>query len=557
MDRNTEMFENSLPSISYNRSTFRYNVPIKTTFNTGDLVPFYQNILVQPGDTFKMDMSYVIRLTTPYFPTMDNLYLDVYFFAYDWLNAWDGTKEFWGENLTAPWAVTTERLIPIIKSGTNGFTSKSIMDHLGGCRLYTGNIYSQRLGLNTYLSAYNEYFRDQNLIAPITIDKSDADMTFDPTNSAKGGPLLKVAKFHSYFNSALLQPQKGTTPTLPIGTSAPVIGPSTLKFTTDINSNTKDLYINSTTRNNDGTTGANTSDERVVLISSTGSSMSPITGAHPLTYASGLEVDLANAIGATLNAQRYVIGVQHILEKQALFGSRYRERIYASWGVRSNDMAQHVPEYLGGFRAPINMETVVQTSSTDSTSPQGNTSAFSVTAGSEGIFTKSFTEHACILAVMCVRQDYVYTQGVSCMNSKRRVYDLYNNELAHIGCQPIYEDELLATPGSQTATNRAIFGYKPPFQEYRREEGWVSGELNPEYRNANGQNLPLDKWTYLPKFNSAPVLSQQFIEETPENVDRTIVLPSSTADQFIMDINLSVTKVSEVPQWGVPGIDKF
>lgn len=552
MDRNTEMNENALPSLSYNRSTFRYDVPIKTTFNTGELVPFYCNTLVQPGDTFKINMSFVTRLTTPYFPTMDNLWIDVYFFTYDWLNAWEHTKEFWGENTTSPWAQTTEYLIPIIKSGTNGFTSKSIMDHLGGVRLYTGGIYSQRLGLNTFLECYNEYFRDQNLIAPIPVDKSDADITFDPTSTALGGPLPKVAKFHSYFNSALLQPQKGTAPTLPIGTSAPINGTTALNLVQNV-TGAKGTLSNQTVQTT--SQGANYAS---LIIAQDAGATPALNGAHAvgLEYGS-LYTDLSQAIGATLNAQRYVIGVQHILEKQALFGSRYRERIRASWGVTSNDIAQHVPEYLGGFRVPVNMETTVQTSSTDTTSPQGNTAAFSITAGNEAIFTKSFTEHAVILGVMCIRQDYIYTQGVSAQNSKRRQYDFYNNELAHIGMQPIYEDELFATSGAQTQTNRAIFGYKPPFQEYRSEEGWVSGELNPEYQNALGQNLPLDKWTYLPKFNNAPILSQQFIEETPENVDRTIVLPSTTTDQFIMDINLQIVKVSEVPQWGIPGIDKF
>ena len=63
------------------RSTFDRSFEHKTTFNTGDLIPIYMDEVLA-GDTFKVDMSFVMRMTTPIHPVMDNSYLDVYFSPY-------------------------------------------------------------------------------------------------------------------------------------------------------------------------------------------------------------------------------------------------------------------------------------------------------------------------------------------------------------------------------------------------------------------------------------------------------------------------------------------
>ena len=55
------------------RSRFDRSSSIKTSFNVGDLVPFYLDEVL-PGDTFDVETSFVTRLQTLITPPMDDLF---------------------------------------------------------------------------------------------------------------------------------------------------------------------------------------------------------------------------------------------------------------------------------------------------------------------------------------------------------------------------------------------------------------------------------------------------------------------------------------------------
>lgn len=95
------------------RSKFGRHQSIKTTFNTGDLVPFYVDEVL-PGDTAQIDTSKVVRLQTLLTPVMDNMYLDTYYFFVPMRLCWEHTKEFFGENTESAWIPETEYEIPQI-----------------------------------------------------------------------------------------------------------------------------------------------------------------------------------------------------------------------------------------------------------------------------------------------------------------------------------------------------------------------------------------------------------------------------------------------------------
>ena len=156
---------------------------------------------------------------------------------------------------------------------------------------------------------------------------------------------------------------------------------------------------------------------------------------------SGLIADLTNATAATINALRLSFATQRILEKDARGGTRYTEVIRNHFGVTSPDARQQRPEYLGGERVPININQVLQTSSTDNVSPQGNTGAWSMTGNTQKSFTKSFTEHSIIIGLICVRQDHTYQQGLERGWTRKHRLDYYWPSLAHLGEQPIYNKE--------------------------------------------------------------------------------------------------------------------
>ena len=548
MTRNMEANNYGMPSIQRSRNNLQLEYNHKSTFNSGDLVPFYCNTLIQPGDTIKMNMSIVCRMLTPFFPVMDNAYLDIYFFSGSWVDLWDHTKEFFGENLMAPFEDSPEYTVPIIKSAKEGNYSTlkegTILDHLGGLPINVA-FETDRFGLNLYLAVYNNYFRDQNLIAPIDIDKSDADMEYDGT-SKTGGTLLKVAKIHDYFTSAQIAPQKGIALTMPIGTEAPVVG----------NGMTLGLTTNS---ENAGLTQGAASQGLVATLDGYGKDVKTNAGAgaqFSIAYdtvgvttdssKSGMVAMLSQVVGATLNAQRPIIAISHIQEKMAFFGSRYKERLKASWGVTAPELNLHIPEYIGGKRVPINIETIVSTTDNGDSNQLGETGAYSITADADYMFTKSFTQHSVLIGVMCIRTEQTYSQGTDCQHLKRRLYDYWDNDLAGLGMQPILKGEIM-TLGDNT--DKEVYGYKPYAQEYRTEINHVSGKMRPNATQS------LAKWTFANNFSNRPTLSQEFIEQPREQIDN--ILKDQEGDQFFCDINLVYDKQTEVTQWGFPGLDKF
>ena len=78
------------------RSRFDVETTLKTTFNSGYLVPIYCDDVL-PGDSFTLDLTAFARLSTPLVPIMDNLYLDTFFFFVPNRLVWSNWKKFMGE----------------------------------------------------------------------------------------------------------------------------------------------------------------------------------------------------------------------------------------------------------------------------------------------------------------------------------------------------------------------------------------------------------------------------------------------------------------------------
>ena len=82
---------------------------------------------VLPGDTAKVHLNGLIRMSTPIYPIMDNCYMDTYFFFVPCRLRWEHWENMFGENDTDYWAEKTEYSTPKaeikgkgIQNGTNG-----------------------------------------------------------------------------------------------------------------------------------------------------------------------------------------------------------------------------------------------------------------------------------------------------------------------------------------------------------------------------------------------------------------------------------------------------
>lgn len=260
-----------------------------------------------------------------------------------------------------------------------------------------------------------------------------------------------------------------------------------------------------------------------------------------------LYADGSLASSVSVNTLRQAFAVQRLYERDARSGSRYREMIKAHFGVTIPDSTVQVPEYLGGECVPLTVNQVVQMSNTaDQDQPLGNTGAFSKTVGRNSSFTKSFTEHGYVIGVAGIRTMHTYQQGISRLWTRKNRFDFYLPVLANIGEMPVFDREIYATPDANK--NDTIFGYQEPWADYRFKQNSVTGTMR---SNVAGS---LDIWHYADDYNAPPILSDEWIRETPDNINRTLAVSSDVSDQVFIDFYFNCQCVRPMPLYSIPGL---
>lgn len=585
MKLNNEYRYGISPRVNIPRSRFLMHKNVRTTFNAGELIPIYVNSDIYPGDTFSVKGTFVCRESTPIHAPMDNAFIDIRaFFCPHRINSIN-FKKMMGENETGAWTQTIDYEVPKMGVYVKNDGQISDMEHKvakGDLLNYMGFPIGYPSAVNTpptyqnlperckfnafamlsYCRVWSEWYRDENFVPPLYIANDGAGLyLIDHATGRQWGKYeasghrlpakpAPVYKFKDYYNSCLPEPQKSAPTTLPIGSMAPVIGNGmAMGFDTGITGyehlglRQGDGNQSSAMQGVPGAYGAN-----IGAITSPG--LSPATGyAVGLTddaSKSGIIADLSNAVAATINAQRMAFAIQRISEAQSRTGSRFCETIKGLFHVDSPMSAVlQRPEYLGGYRVPLQMTQVPQTSSTDATTPQGNISAFSITVDSQKLFTKSFTEWGTLLILACVRTENSYSSGIPRMFNRKKKLEFYWPQLAFLGEQAIKMSEIYA---DGSANDEAVWGYNERWIELRTEQNLNTGAFAPEYAQS------LDTWHYGTHITSTPVLSDAFRRETKDNIDRTLAVQSATEDQFLFDSRWYFDAVRALPLRSIPGL---
>jgi hypothetical protein len=566
MNRNVEShFALNPTNIDIRRSTFDRSHSLKTSFNVGDIVPFFVDEVL-PGDTFNVDTSKVVRLQTLLTPVMDNIYLDTYFFFVPNRLTWSHWKQFNGENTESAWIPQTEYEIPQITApADSGWSVGTIADYLG---VPTGvpNLSVSALPFRAYALVMNEWFRDENLSDPLVVPVDDATIagvntgTF-VTDVAKGGLPYKAAKYHDYFTSCLPSPQKGPDVLIPVASAGnyAVVGNGKSLGLTDGSLTGLFGYQSvpggSTLAVNSGTLGSS--------VGTAVPSSSNLNGSVGVATVSQLGDDLSKSgliavasgnAAATINQLRMAFQIQKLYEKDARGGSRYIEILKSHFGVTSPDARLQRPEYLGGNRVPININQVVQQSATASgETAQGTVTGMSVTTDTHSDFTKSFTEHGFVIGVMVARYDHTYQQGLERFWSRKDRFDYYWPVFANIGEQAVKNKEIFAQgPGVKDTAGAVIddqvFGYQEAWADYRYKPSRVTGEMRSQYAQS------LDVWHLADDYSALPMLSDSWIREDKTNVDRVLAVTSAVSNQLFADIYIKNRTTRPMPMYSIPGL---
>lgn len=528
------------------RSRFDRSSSYKTTFNVGDLIPFYVDEVL-PGDTFSIDTSKVVRMQSLLTPVMDNIYLDTYFFFVPNRLTWTHWRELMGENTQSAWLPQVEYSVPQITAPEGGWNVGTIADYMG---IPTGvsGLSVNAMPFRAYALICNEWFRDENLTDPLNIPVGDATVAGVNTGTyvtdvAKGGLPFKAAKYHDYFTSCLPAPQKGPDVTItavgagyaPVMPRSERISPQPDKGVVDYSFYTSDgqfydapvnlLQPNLSSNNNFGTPDST----------------------HRPTLPLNLWADLSSVTDlpvATINQLRTAFQIQKLYERDARGGTRYIEILKSHFGVTSPDARLQRPEYLGGSRVPININQVVQSSETGTT-PQGNTAAYSLTVDSHSEFTKSFVEHGFILGLMVARYDHSYQQGLQRFWSRKDRFDYYWPVFANLGEMAVKNKEIYA---QGTDVDDEVFGYQEAWADYRYKPSVVTGEMRSQYAQS------LDVWHLADDYSQLPALSDSWIREDSATVNRILAVSDNLSAQLFCDIYIRCLATRPMPLYSIPGL---
>lgn len=512
------------------RSVFDLTHERKLSCDMGKLVPILTEEVV-PGDTFKCKTEMLIRIAPMLAPVMHRINAFTHFFFVpsrllqtNWEPFITGGAD--GADATA---------IPTISAGVGGKAIGTLWDYFG---LPTGvNISVLAYPFRAYNLIWNEWYRDQNLQNKV------ANSLGDGADAMSNVDLLSRNWEKDYFTSALPWPQRGPAVSLPLGTTAPVYGTGKALGLTD-GTTTGALLSDATNISRLYSGGYNAN------VGAAGSGSSIVSNKFQgvvTSGVSGLQADLSTATSSTINTLRQAFQLQRWMEKNARGGVRYVESILAHFGVRSSDARLQRPEFLGGGRSPIVVSEVIQTSSTDGTSPQGNMAGHGFSAQASHEFTKSFEEHGYIIGLLSIMPRTAYQQGVPRMWNRTSRLDFFWPSFAHLGEQAILQKELYATGVS--GEDNGVFGYAPRYDEYRKRQSIVCGDFRDTFKY----------WHMGRVFNSAspsgegasvPALNSAFVTCTPT---KRINAVTDKHNCWVQLLN-SVQAIRPIPKDGIPGL---
>lgn len=559
------------------RSVFDRSCSNVFTADSGFLIPFYVDEVL-PGDTASIHENVFIRMSTPILPTADSLYCDCFFFFVPMRLIYNSYKQFFGENDSTAWTRSTSLELPHLDNTSIGamitagkYKAGSLLDYMGvhlGCDdedSVTADLFGKYPisafdGLNTlpiraYYCVANEWFVDQNYQAPIAFSKGNSgtnDHKIYHNEEIHQAGLVWANAFHDYFTSALPAPQKSAS-VIPVGSyTNPFVRNDWYVPVEPVASGHMETgqavdYLKWREVSLGVVTGTAVADSKLG-ISGTGNTMVWGTGESSVgnVVPSNLYAKIPANIFANVNQIRYAFALQRFFEKDARGGTRYREKVKAHFGVTGSDSSMMVPEYLGGERFMLNMDTIVTTANT-SDGTTGEYAGYSKTFKSVQGFSKSFSEHGYLLGLVTIRNKRSYFQGFERMWSRKDQLDFYWPSFANLGEQPILQKEIYAdaTLGSSQAPD-AVFGYQEAFAEYRFKPNGVAGLLRPTAKDY------IAGYTYARKLASNAAKPADIIAPHLADVAQTLAVP--TGPQFLVSTFTKGTWRRPMPVYSIPGL---
>jgi len=470
------------------RSVFDLSYEKKLTCDMAQLIPVMCDEVV-PGDVFKIGNQAVVRFQPLVAPVLHEINMYVHYFFVPYRILWDDWEDFISGGVDGQFSDPIPEWEPTIT------TEGSLWDFFGlPVGVDPDGAYPIDFPRRAYNLVYNEYYRDENLQTEVALSNET---------------ILNRAWEKDYFTSSLPWQQRGTAPALPIS------GSTTAVFATDTNANVASLNYNS-------------ASNRIITGSGT---------AHALAANT---VDLSTASTFDIADLRLAFQIQKWMERNARAGVRYTEFLRAHFGVSPRDERLQRPEYIGGSKAPCIISEVLQTSSTDATTPQGNLAGHGITVSDAYCGKYHAQEFGLIIGIMSIMPRSAYSQGIDKQWLRKTKYDFYFPEFANLSEQAILNAEICAT--GTLSHNQDIFGYQGRYDEMRTKNSQI----------VSGMRTTFDYWHLGRQFDtgSPPVLNEDFIKCVPRK--DIFAVPSEPG--LIVNFANIIKAFRPLPYMAVPGL---
>ncbi|QCS36659.1 major capsid protein [Capybara microvirus Cap3_SP_581] len=518
---------------------------------------------VVPGDVIKLGCDAVLRANPMNAPVYSSIngYVQYFFWPYRFWPEWETF-------ITRGVSGNEEISLPTYEdswTGTNhGRKKHTIWDQLGfpisqGEDKLNGFALPLAFPWYAYNDIYNEFFRDENLQEEVSLTNVD---------------LLNVNYSKDYFTSALTSQQRGTAPALPLVGTAKALFDTPDNFNSDFLNNTSvygAVKLSNTLNprfakvgvrgaevekryTNCSNIGQNDNynyafDREDELSGSTlGSSLG--LSANFMDYLNRHNVvDVSQLITADVSDLRFMFQVQKWRERSMRGGVRYTEFLQSMYATCPRDDRLQRPEYIGGCKIPILNTEVIQTSSTDSTSPQGHLAGKGIGLGNSRIGNYKVKEFGLIMGLFYVRPKPMYNQGINRQWLRKDTFDFFNPLFVGLSEQGIYNAEIYAQTdqsGLPNPENEQVFGFQGMYDEMRHKMNMAVGDMRDTY----------DYWHTARKFNALPHLNSNFIQCKHSDFSRIFAVPS--AEGWIVNFHNQIKAIRPLPLIGEPGlIDHF
>lgn len=520
-------------------STFNMSYDRKFSMNFGDLVPVHCQEVI-PGDTISINPQHMTRIAPMIAPIMHEVNVFIHYFFVPNRITWSNWEQF----ITGGESGLDAHLMPVVRGLE--VPKSSLADYLGlpltEGRFAVGDGSKLKndvslLPFLAYQKIYDEFYRDQNLTDSMFTTAAGNKINFfkdgvnefnDPSNPnnfrfRQTFALRKRAWHHDYFTSALPFAQKGNSVKIPLSGEVTYESDGTPDILKTVHGQVL-ANVNQIGSSNFG--GA---------LEAKGNPTTPVT----IDNSKHLKVTTGEG---TINDLRRAFKLQEWLEKNARAGSRYAESILSFFGVKSSDARLQRPEFLGGNKTPLMVSEVLQQSSTDQTTPQGNMSGHGISMGQSGGFKKFFEEHGYVIGLMSVIPKTSYSQGIPRHFSKFDKFDYFWPQFEHIGEQSILNKEIYAA-NVGNFESEGVFGYIPRYAEYKYSPNSIHGD----FRDS------LYFWHLGRTFDnsSLPKLNSQFIECNKDSLTRIFAVEDDS-DKFYCHLFQNIIAKRKMSYFGDP-----